>query len=310
MDAEVLLGDALAALPVRERDDPLFQIMAGRAVRQGHTIRVRRRASFAALPALAAIGAATTLLPAGRNHTQVSNPSANDALLRVADISQAQPDTGRDAAYWFVAFTTQQNMIDRVTGQMQHTAPAEFRQWLGHTTPSVAVTMGADGTELRRTQTAPYVLPSASTTRGLDVDWDGLYTLPTDEAPLRARLEVMFPANTDSGELGLWRSVGHLLGNSPAPPALRAGLYRVVAGLPGVTTSSGSDSTGRAALIASYAYPGSSAMSRYYVDPSSGQLLEVEEVSGGPADLAPAGTVTLREHFHSAGAVPDTHSTP
>ncbi|GGR36301.1 hypothetical protein WEB32_23975 [Streptomyces netropsis] len=74
--------------------------------------------------------------------------------------------------------------------------------------------------------------------------WRELTTLPTDPAALRARL--VGKATGEGVEEGLFDGVEELLARSPAEPELRAALFKVLTGIPGVrVTERVKDSTGR-----------------------------------------------------------------
>jgi hypothetical protein len=290
------LTHALSTLPERTADDPLFEALAARAVRRGGAIRTRRRLTLAAVPALAAVGAGVVLVPRHHDDRLRPAPAATapaHLLSRTVASTAAQPDTGRDAPYWFVESSGEQNGIDRVTKTFRHVTWDLTRQWLGHTADDVM-----DGQALG----SPWFLPLQSG----PVTWDGLRGLPTDPTALRAALTW----DGEQDTLKLWRDLTDLLGRSPAPPALRAALLQVAAQLPEVTVSEGADSTGRAALLLTYAYPTSAgATSRDFVDPQTGQLLETQEFSGtAPADLesAPVGTMVARTTYRVSGPVPDS----
>ncbi|MYS22784.1 hypothetical protein GA0115240_144836 [Streptomyces sp. DvalAA-14] len=72
------------------------------------------------------------------------------------------------------------------------------------------------------------------------ITWDQLKTLPTDPAALAVRLRSPGFASSEAG------CIENLLVNSPASPKLRAALFRVMAGLPGVRLDgTGKDRVGR-----------------------------------------------------------------
>ncbi|MFE0047595.1 hypothetical protein [Streptomyces albireticuli] len=74
--------------------------------------------------------------------------------------------------------------------------------------------------------------------------WREIGTLPTDPAALRARL--VGKATGEETEEGLFDGVEELLARSPAEPELRAALFKVLTGIPGVrVTERVKDSTGR-----------------------------------------------------------------
>ncbi|MFE5869381.1 hypothetical protein ACFQ6V_12120 [Streptomyces roseifaciens] len=74
--------------------------------------------------------------------------------------------------------------------------------------------------------------------------WDELGKLSTDPAALRARL--LGKATGEEAEEGLFDGVEELLARSAAEPGLRAALFKVLTGIPGVrVTERVKDSTGR-----------------------------------------------------------------
>ena len=305
---ETAIYGALSALPIAESEDPLFSVLTERAVRRGRAIRARRRTTLAALPALLAVGAGITVLPARAPNRHVVGAINNQpALLRIAATTELQPAAGRDAPFWFVAASAEFVHPNPETGLAHRTGVDVTPEWLGHWAPSI---YHVDG---RRTPGEPFSLRSADAkTR---IDWDALYALPTDTTVLKAYLEKLFPPDPESGQLDLWRAIGDLLARSPAPPSLRAALYRVAATLPGMSTAVGRDSTGRSALIVSNSYlpvkislsaaSDAGAVGRYYVDENTGMLLESEELAGAYYPLIPPGTVMSRITYRAAGPVPD-----
>ncbi|MGK5728132.1 CU044_5270 family protein [Streptomyces sp. URMC 124] len=75
--------------------------------------------------------------------------------------------------------------------------------------------------------------------------WDELKKLPTDQAALRDRL-VGKVNKVESVPEALFDGIEDLLARSPAEPQLRAALFKVLTGIPGVRVTEGvKDSTGR-----------------------------------------------------------------
>lgn len=100
------------------------------------------------------------------------------------------------------------------------------------------------------------------------VDWNGLDKLPTDPAAL---LKLM--SNGSFGRDVAFDDAGRILGEAPASPALRAGLFRALGQLPGVkVVGTVKDSTGRSGT--ELVYPGPFGQEALIVDPKSSALLE------------------------------------
>lgn len=103
------------------------------------------------------------------------------------------------------------------------------------------------------------------------VDWSGLDKLTTDPATLRAQLSALGPGNA-------FDEIGDLLGESPASPALRSALYRVLGQLPGVeVTGRAADSSGRVGSVVEFSADGTT--ERFIIDPSTGALLEKTQIA-------------------------------
>ena len=116
--------------------------------------------------------------------------------------------------------------------------------------------------------------------------WSQLYRLPTDPAKLKPKLMTDFPS---PDQQSLFEDVEILLVGTPAPPAVRAALFKVEASIPGVTvTGRYTDSLGRTGTVLRL---GRSTM---VVDPASGVVLDetdsgstVMYVTQGPATSEP-----------------------
>jgi RNA polymerase sigma factor (sigma-70 family) len=125
--------------------------------------------------------------------------------------------------------------------------------------------------------------------------WESLEALPTDPA----RLLTMMNSSKEYGGQSAFLQAGALLGESPAGPELRAGLYRALGKMQGVklggTVEDGAGRSGRELVFA-----GSVSTDRLVIDPDTGVLLEttslttkgtasgetfrVTYLSSGPAD--------------------------
>ncbi|WP_433131144.1 CU044_5270 family protein [Micromonospora sp. CA-240977] len=129
---------------------------------------------------------------------------------------------------------------------------------------------------------------------GRSLTYGQVRALPTDPDMLRAYLLELDDAAGRGGtrtpdEAARWQAEmlfsesWALLSQLPAPPAVRAATYRMLADLPGLTVSENvRDAKGRAGVGISHAYrnaDGSSVETRLVIDPDSGSLLAREQKS-------------------------------
>lgn len=203
-------------------------------------------------------------------------------LLRAAgDAAGAQPGGWPHAAYW---------QVTSVYERSGHTYHREI--WIGHHAGGV----------LRDPGVAPGVIPlTGPSVFGYGLTWDQLYALPTDPAKLGALLsnEVKGygpdpnPTGGVSAVQEEFVTIGDLLRESPAAPALRKALYNVAAGIPGVQLVGNlKDAAGRTGV--GVRRDGETLL----IDPATGRLLADLEGQGwsstyltqGPVSTAPAPT--------------------
>jgi len=203
-------------------------------------------------------------------------------LLRAAgDAAGAQPGGWPHAAYW---------RVTSVYARSGHTYHREI--WIGHRAGGV----------LRDPGVAPGVIPlTGPSAFGDGLTWDQLYALPTDPAKLGALLsndvKGYGPDPNPTGGVSAVQeefvTIGDLLRESPASPALRKALYNVAAGIPGVQLVGNlKDAAGRTGV--GVRRDGETLL----IDPATGRLLADLEGQGwsstyltqGPASTAPAPT--------------------
>jgi hypothetical protein len=142
---------------------------------------------------------------------------------------------------------------------------------------------------------------SAFTTRSsssVGMTWAQLRSLPTASGPLLAivaRNAVAFPKSPNSTVSGEFEFIQELLLENPIPPAVQAALYRVAAGLPGITAVDTTDLVGRPAVEV-YVEPGPDA-------PAAGQALYFSPVTFqllGEAVLSDAANLSCPVGWSSA----------
>ncbi|MFI6922171.1 hypothetical protein ACIBIZ_19685 [Nonomuraea spiralis] len=104
--------------------------------------------------------------------------------------------------------------------------------------------------------------------------------LPADPEALKA--EILRTNDKDTPEAWLWGVGKWLLLDAESTSATRAGLYRVLAGLPGVRVEDNvADIDGRTGIALTYGE--ASARQQIIIDRDSGQLLAVQEGDGSSA---------------------------
>jgi len=100
--------------------------------------------------------------------------------------------------------------------------------------------------------------------------WDG--ALPTDPAPLEARIEAAGPPGPPYS-MQLFESVSALL-RAPTSPALRSALYQVAASIPTITDAgSATDTIGRAGTAFLLPMPSGLPL-QMIIDPSTSAVLQ------------------------------------
>lgn len=161
----------------------------------------------------------------------------------------------------------------------------------------------------------PYPLGSTALSR------DELRALPTDTTALSDRLRaaipddrctnrpsVAMPCAPDDAGMSLFQMIGGLLRETPAPPDLRAALYRVAAQIPGIRLASRrADSRDRTGVAVSLANPYE--RRSLVFDPDTAALLAERTVTlrdqaapGVPGSTIPAGTETTVTYLGSGPA--------
>lgn len=235
--------------------------------------RNRRRGLIASLTAAAAslVLVVPTLNVGGSGPADTARASA--VLLRAGAAAGAQPGGWPDAAYWHSVSTYERS-------------GSTFRReiWIGHHQIGVLKDPGVDSGVIPLE-----VAQFNGGDRGLT--WDELYALPTESHALEAALRSSYGPDRKQRDLNhrVFTSIGDLLRESPASPALRKALYEVAARLPGVTlVGEVTDRAGRRGVAVEHDGR------RLVIDPSDGRLLEERRdgwqstyLEQGPAATAP-----------------------
>jgi len=219
----------------------------------------------------------------------IAGANASAFLGSMAQTASTQDGNAKDAAFWYIRTRSQVG-----------SEPATVREeWLGHRDVGRWRQTGGDapiGGHLDGPAT--WFLDY----RGTRIGWDDLWALPTDPKALEAvlRADALPPADSDISVFGV---IGDLL-RGPTPPALRAALYRVAAGIPNVRlVGEVTDSEGRRGVAIEH--PGLFGVTRYVIDPATSRLLMQTSTDPAPCPLGttpcPAAkvrrtTVVLAEH--------------
>jgi hypothetical protein len=252
----------------------------------------RGRSRAVAVVAVAAAAATIALLVAPTLDVGRGEPAATaqaaQVLRRAGAAAGAQPGGWPDAPYWH-----------SVSEYRQGAEPPVRREiWIGHRAKGVLKDPGVD------TGVIPLgvgIFPTGAS----GVDWEGLYALPTEPAPLERRLRASINGAGNGDDSELFVIVGDLLRESPAPPALRKALWEVAAGIPGVRlVGPVTDSAGRPGVAVERDFQ------RYVLDPDDGRLLEESAGTGTPAPEAPNGTAWRSTYLDQGPATTAPAPTP
>jgi hypothetical protein len=116
--------------------------------------------------------------------------------------------------------------------------------------------------------------------------YDFARTLPTDPAALEQRIRRDTAGSGPSADVEVWVTVRDMLASPVSPPALRAALYQVAAGLPGVEyLGPTSDRLGRRGIAVALSHGDAThARTREVMifDPDTGLLLQTEQLAIDP----------------------------
>ncbi|MFD8382098.1 CU044_5270 family protein [Streptomyces sp. NPDC059679] len=237
--------------------------------------RPRRRAGFAGLffrprvvatALAAAVAAGVIAYPAlTTTDSAPSQPpqppravSAKAFLNDMAQVAAATP--AAKAPYWKTSLTV--------------TVPADGEKERTHTRyldrKGKSTEVNPDGSTQVAVRARAYAVGDRT------LGWNQLDKLPTDPKALAALLPS--PNSADGKAKSTFDNATALLGESPARPDLRAALYRVLAGLPGVEVAGpAKDATGRTGTALEWTTD--SGTLRLIVNPKTGDLLEETETA-------------------------------
>ncbi|MGW1225417.1 CU044_5270 family protein [Streptomyces sp. NPDC002530] len=253
---------------------------------------VRERARSLVLAAIAADTAAPAPVPPGRRAhpgrrrvlvgaAAVAVLAAGAALLPVTDIG-GEPAATASAAEVFTALADRAATGDGADAPYWHTTVRTWVEGERARTDDTYLSRNAVVIKTHDGRTITKSNPSGTSWAVGDrqVGWKGLAALPTAPDALRRALSAgaKGPAAAEQAV----RQAGTLLTDAPAPPRLRAALYRVMAGTPGAEVTEGvKDAAGRTGTRISWTWSGALPLSvrhnpGWIVRPSDALLLETD----------------------------------
>src|SRR5205823_3250959 len=124
------------------------------------------------------------------------------------------------------------------------------------------------------------------------------------------------PGTLDAVDIAMFELVGDLLEESPAPPALRAALFRALARFPDVRSfGTVTDPAGRKGVAVALtgrdgATTGDGARIELVFDPGTSALLAERSVAVRPLMGVGPGTLFASRTYLDAGVVASNHATP
>lgn len=237
----------------------------------------RHRRILAAAAVIAAVAAGAAVYPTiGVDGTPpAATADAADFLHHVARTAGGEHPS--DAPYWKVR--TRSYVVPPTDGAKPIKPISATRTvWLSR---DALITAPADGTgpglRLPVGQGEQMSWDAGNTS----VTWDDLKTLPTEPTALRTAL--LHGERGPKADEALFNGIDSLLSGAPSGPRLRAALYDVLAGIPGVRLDGPTkDSTGRPGTAVELGVQDRT--SRLIIDPAGSHLLELQVLVRGGTD--------------------------
>jgi hypothetical protein len=242
-----------------------------------------RRRRWALMLTTAAATVAVIGVPVVTISGHHAGAEANAAVfLRSVAVNAASGPDACAAAYWYSR--------SLVTPISEPLSDPKREVWIAH---------HGNGRLSQRLQLplGPGVFPMGASS----VNWDELCALPTDPGRLYATIREKIGSAGPDKDSETFTTIGDLLRESPAPPAVRAALYGAAAMVPGVRlVGEVSDAQGRSAT--SVGRRANGVDQRYLVDPATGRLLEEQVFTSD-------GKLMFRATYEAGGPVADDHTT-
>lgn len=317
----ITLGEQLAERAARDEERQERRGRLGRwADRRRREMRARSLAlGGAGVIALAAAAVALTTDLGGDGGPVVTpaRASAGAVLNQAARTAGSQPSTmpGPRQLFFVRSFMTR-NQILGATRSVANTRVVMFdrRIWTSPSRPgrlletpvSIRPLAGGPPTPIRRDGRGRTLPPQGTYRLGnLKLTRAELLRFPTEPDAIVARFRAAQPRVTD---VSLFDQLGDALRESPAPPAVRAGLYRAMATLPGVQLVGPTrDERQRPGIAVGYRDGGY--RRDLIIDTRSAEMLAERSVLVDPAitgDDVPRGTITSSTTYLRRAAVDTT----
>jgi hypothetical protein len=333
--------------PDEDARSAAFSAMMGRdevASRRRGQKRSGRRWKVAAAVAAAGLAIAVAipvLLPEG--HRGAASPAAAAVLLRAAHVAAQQEGDSPPGPGQFVYTKTKNAYVNdwadagpnkegfsvlmpqvreiwigtdgsgrilETNGTPQFLSDRDREVWQAAGQPDLGGNKTSD--DSFQPATAPTGGVSATAQPSNSLFFQDLSGLPTDPSELRGKIENREIEGGPPGEAETFTIIGDLLRETYAPPALRAALYEVAAGLPGVElVGNTKDPVGRDGIAVAYTHDGQ--RHELIFDPNTSVLLGERYVvtdSGKGGFGVEAGTVVGWAAYLSSGIVDSTSARP
>jgi hypothetical protein len=301
------------------------EVTSGSGARRGALHGSRARVVAGVVLAGAAAAVAALVVPGGP-----SRPSSSAAavLARVAAVAASQPTASPLSPGDYLYMASVGVALSASSGPSQTysvLAPVTRQVWIAadgsgrlaqtygtpsFLTPADRAAWVADG--------KPSVLPASANIDSLEGKGQlapDLAGLPTDPTALLADIEdgKVENAGVPVGAAEAFQTVGDLLENTAASPALRAALYHVAAEIPGVTlVGTVTDAVGRSGTAVAYTSGGE--RDELIFDPTTSDLLGETTVVTDPSQLCrldvSVGTVVYETSYVASGVVSSTSDVP
>lgn len=320
MDDLDLIRSLRAGVPgptATARDRALSAVRAGRTARRRGLPRGPRARGVAAAAAIAVAVVVVALTTDGEGTLSTGDARAAQKLNQAADAALRTPGPGRlrEGQYWYtrsrsgylttigdappysyLAPAVREDWLDRDGGGLARQRPAgdpifpgprDRERWRASGSPPLAVG-DLEEIELGACDDAPGG-DCGSFFLGNDaIDYEGLLALPTATDALYERLrDAAAEGGGSSVDDELFTIVGDTLRSTPAPPPLRAALYRVAARVPGVIyLGEMRDAVGRPGV--GVARDDQGVRSVLIFDPETGAMLGEEDRQLEPVDYVDA----------------------
>ena len=290
-----------------------------------------RRRWIVATGVAAVIAAAAFIVPALLNDSPLGGvPSAAaEALSKVATVAANQQTTAPTAGQFVYTRTRAVYESSTYGAGPRHDKnfsvlmPVTRQAWIGLDGSGRLLETDGTPTFLTPQDRAAWVAagrPSLRTGKTHDeaygkggLSYLDLSKLPTDVAQLRTMIVDRKIEGGPAGKSETFTIIGDLLRETYAPPALRAALYEIASGLPGVELiGTVKDHAGRTGTAVGYA-TGNGYRNELIFDPATAALLGEKSVVADGAKVKPhlpTGTVMSWAVYLESGVVDSTTQTP